>query len=209
MRHINIIFLTAVFSLATIHVTAQEEYSDIRKGNRSFKNKNFTESEIQYRKALSKNGNSFEANFNLGNSLYRQGKYKEAAEQFSKASTLASRTQDKSKLASVLHNVGNSLFEQNDYSKALEAYKASLKLNPKDNDTRYNMALANALLKAQEQNKDQKQNQNNQNQDKKQDQQNKQQPKQNQQQQQQKKPMINNTPFQDQDLEEKVMTLRT
>ena len=31
----------------------------------------------------------------------------------------------------------------------------------------------------------------------------------NQQQQQQKKPMINNTPFQDQDLEEKVMTLRT
>ena len=46
-----------------------------------------------------------------------------------------------------------------DYAKAVEAYKMSLRNNPTDNETRYNLALAQKMLKDQQQNQDQNQNQ--------------------------------------------------
>ena len=56
---------------------AQKEYKDIRSGNKAYEDGKYTEAEIEYRKGLSKNSNSFESNFNIGNALYKQGKYKE------------------------------------------------------------------------------------------------------------------------------------
>ena len=56
---------------------------------------------------------------------------------------------------------------QKDYAKAIDAYKMSLRNNPLDDETRYNLALAQKLLKDQQQ--QQNQNQNKQDQNKKQD----------------------------------------
>ena len=109
--------------------------------------------------------------FNLGNSLLMQQKAKEAMEQFESASKVE---KDKDKLAQIYHNMGVILQSSKQYPQCIEAYKESLRNNPKDDETRYNLALAQKLLKDQQQNQDQ-------NQDKK-DQQN-----QNQQQQQQNK----------------------
>ena len=53
---------------------SQKENDDVRAGNRLYKNKKYTEAEIEYRKALQKNNKSLEANYNLGNALFRQGK---------------------------------------------------------------------------------------------------------------------------------------
>ena len=56
-----------------------------------------------------------------------------------------------------------------DYGQAVEAYKMSLRNNPKDDQTRYNLALAQKLLKDQQQNQqnqDQNQDQDKENQDK-------------------------------------------
>ena len=47
-----------------------------------------------------------------------------------------------------------------DYAQSVEAYKQSLRLNPKDDETRYNLALAQKLLSDQ-QNEDQSQDQKN------------------------------------------------
>ena len=82
----------------------QKESDDIRIGNRFYKDKKYTEAEIEYRKALQKNNSSFEASFNLGNALFRQEKYKDAFEQYKKA---MSSTEDKEKIASGYHNLGN------------------------------------------------------------------------------------------------------
>ena len=70
------------------------------------------------------------------------------------------------------------------YEKAIEAYKESLRNNPNDDETRYNLALAQKMLKDQQQNQ-QNQNQDQQNQQNQQEQQQDQQQNQQDQQQQQ------------------------
>ena len=136
----------------------------IRKGNRSFKDSVYVNAEVNYRKALEVNPQSTVSMFNLGNTLAQQNKVKEAMEQYVGATKVE---KDKSNLAQIYHNMGVMLHTQKDYAKAVEAYKQSLRNNPKDNETRYNLALAQKMLKDQ-QNQDQNQDQNK---DQKQDQQ--------------------------------------
>ena len=120
--------------------------------------------EVDYRKALEINPKSTDAMFNLGNSLLMQQKAKEAMEQFESASKVE---KDKDKLAQIYHNMGVILQSSKQYPQCIEAYKESLRNNPKDDETRYNLALAQKLLKDQQQNQDQNQDKN---QDQKQDQ---------------------------------------
>ena len=166
---------------------AQKEFFDVRKGNKDYKKENFTEAEINYRKGLDKNNNSFEGHFNLGDALFKQQKYPEAAEEYQKAGALLQpkngkySASDKKKLAQAYHNLGNAFYAQQQFDKAVASYKQSLMANPKDNETRYNLVKAMEMLQEQQQ----QQNQDNQNQQQQQDQQNQQQSEDDQQQQQQ------------------------
>ena len=156
---------------------AQQESADIRSGNKYYKQEKYTEAEVEYRKGLNKNKDSFEGHFNLGDALYKQEKFDDAIEQFKIAGTQAE--DDKGKLAAVNHNIGNALLQQQKYAESIAAYKQALKNNPKDDETRYNLAYAQEMLRQQQQ---QQQNQNQDNKDNnKQDEQ-----KQNQQQEQNK-----------------------
>ena len=67
-------------------------------------------------------------------------------------------------MAKVMHNIGNCQFAQQQYDKAVAAFQESLRANPKDNDTRYNLVKAMEMLQQQQQqqqqqNKDQQQQQ--------------------------------------------------
>lgn len=141
------ILFTALLLTTTI-AFSQKEAKDVRAGNRLYEDEKFVDAEIEYRKGLDKNSKSFESSFNLGNALFKQGKYPEAAEQFLKASTLAQ--ENKKKIASAYHNIGNSFFEAKEYDKSVDAFKTSLKNNPKDDETRYNLALAQTMLQQQQ-----------------------------------------------------------
>ncbi|MFV0472159.1 MAG: tetratricopeptide repeat protein [Paludibacteraceae bacterium] len=132
-------------------VLAQNESNDILAGNRLYKKEKFTEAEIAYRKAIVKNNQSFEANYNLGNALYKQGKYDEALKQYQAALPFIKTS--KKQTAADLHNLGNTLLSQQKIQESIKAYESALKMNPSDNDTRYNLAYANALLKKQQQDK--------------------------------------------------------
>ena len=79
----------------------------------------------------------------------QQNKLQEAMEQFVAATKME---KDKGNLAQIYHNMGVIFHSGKDYAKAVEAYKESLRNNPKDNETRYNLALAQKRLKDQEQN---------------------------------------------------------
>jgi len=148
-----------VILMCTPMMMAQEEFTDVRKGNRQYKSEKYTEAEISYRKGLQKNSQSPEATYNLGNSLFKQEKYAEALEQYQKV--LPNEKISKKKLASALHNTGNALLMQQRIPESIEAFKKSLKINPNDDETRYNLALAQYLLKNQDnqnqQNKQQEQ----------------------------------------------------
>lgn len=185
---LSIVLLFIAFS--ALAQKAERDY--IRKGNRLFNDSIFVDAEVNYRKALEVNPKSTVSMFNLGNSLSQQKKAKEAMEQYVAATKIE---KDKKKLAHIYHNMGVLFQAGKDYQKAVEAYKMSLRNDPTDNETRYNLALAQKLLKDQQQNqqnqdqnkdkdkdkqqqKDQKQDQNkdNKNDQKKDDQKDQQQP---------------------------------
>ena len=146
MKKIGCVLL---MSILVFSVVAQKENDDLRAGNKLYKASKFTEAEIAYRKGLLKNSKSFEANYNLGNALFRQKKYPQALEQYNSA--LSQQPTDKKKIASALHNVGNSLMADKKYDESIKAYKAALKNNPKDDETRYNLAYAQMMFKKQQQ----------------------------------------------------------
>ena len=148
-------------SLGTFAQKAERDY--IRKGNRLFKDSVFVDAEVNYRKALEVNPKSIVSMYNLGNTLSQQQKFKDAMEQYVAATQIE---KDKAKLGQIYHNMGVLFQSGKDYQKAVEAYKMSLRNNPKDDETRYNLALAQKLLKDQQQNQqnqDQNQDQNKQN----------------------------------------------
>jgi tetratricopeptide (TPR) repeat protein len=144
---INIILL--LFLLGTGFAHAQKAERDyIRKGNRLYKDSVYVKAEVDYRKALDVNPKSTISMYNLGNALLQQKKAKEAMEQYVGATKIE---KDKSRLAHIYHNMGVIFQSAKDYAKAVEAYKQSLRNNPKDNETRYNLALAQKMLKDQQQ----------------------------------------------------------
>ena len=167
----------------------------LRSGNKLYNDSLFIKAEVDYRKALELNPKSTDAMFNLGNALLMQQKAQEAMEQYESVSKIE---KDKEKLAQIYHNMGVILQSSKQLTQCIEAYKESLRNNPKDEETRYNLALAQKLLKDQQQNQqNQQQNQDQQQQEeqkeekqdqnKDQQQQNQDQQQQNQQQEQQNK----------------------
>ena len=170
-------------------VFSQKEKKYIREGNKHFGKEEYENSEVSYRKALEKESNSFNALFNLGDALYKQEKYEDAAGEFNGVSQMNT---DKINRSKTFHNLGNSLLKANRLEESIEFYKNALRNNPDDLETKYNLAYAQDLLKQQQQqDQDQKQKDQNQDQDKEQ-QQDRQEQKQEQQdknkQQQQPKP---------------------
>jgi tetratricopeptide (TPR) repeat protein len=184
------ILVTIISLCITSLLFAQQESGDVRRGNKQYNDSNYTEAEVHYRRALDKNQQSFEGYFNLGDALFRQEKYPEALEQYTKAERCLNandklrKEELQKRLAATYHNMGNALYAQQQYDKAVGAYQQSLRNNPKDNDTRYNLVKAMHQLQQQQQNQQQQQ-QNQQQEQQQQDQQQDQQQEQQQQEQQQ------------------------
>ena len=176
------IYIISLLLLGGISVHAQQKTDRdyLRSGNKLYNDSLFIKAEVDYRKALDINPKSTDAMFNLGNALLM--------EQYESVSKVE---KDKSKLAEIYHNMGVILQSAKQYPQCIEAYKESLRNNPKDDETRYNLALAQKMLKDQQQNQqnqDQQQQQQEQKEDKQeqnQDQQEQDQKNQQQQQQQQ------------------------
>lgn len=179
MRLLTIHLLLLFIGSASL--LAQSERSHIRDGNSAYQDKKYADAEVSYKKAIEKNKEMVEGSFNLGDALYKQDRFGEAAEQYQIA---ASRANDNETKSQALHNLGNTLLKDKKIQESLAAYKEALKLNPKDTDTKHNYEYARRLLQQQQQQQQQQQKQDDKKQEKKQD---KQEQKQDQQQQQQQK----------------------
>ncbi len=153
---LTIIFLFSVSSVIYAEDTQKTENkaerTEVRRGNKEYKSNNYVGSEINYRKALDSNPSSQTATYNLGNSLYKQGKYSDAIKEYEK--TVLSETDEK-KLSEAWHNLGNSYFMEKNLAKSIDSYKNCLRINPKDEDARYNLRMAQLMLQQQQQDKQQ------------------------------------------------------
>jgi Ca-activated chloride channel family protein len=143
---------------------AQDVNSYIHKGNELYKEKKYKDAEVDYRKSVEKKKQSVAGNFNWGDALYKEKKFGDAQQHFT---DIASAAKDSKIKADAYHNLGNSLMETKKYDESINAYKKSLLSDPKDEQTRYNLAYAEEMLKKQQQQNKQNQDKNKQNQDQK------------------------------------------
>ena len=145
----------------TSTVSAQNDRSFIRQGNRLYQAHKWTAAEVQYRKAVAQNAHNPQAVYNLGCALMMQQKDSLALQQFAKSADM--QINNKTRRAKSYHNMGVIMQNHQDFAKAIECYKMALRNNPQDNETRYNLALCKHQLKNQQNQQNQNKNGNDKN----------------------------------------------
>lgn len=153
----NKVFLILLLVASFSHAQDDEEKEKIKKlqesknftwdGNKSLSEEDFVNAEAAYRKAIAKSTDNTTAPYNLGNAYYKNETYNEAFSRYKQAGEAATSKEDKHK---AYHNMGNVFMKEKQYEKAVEAYKQALRNNPTDEETRYNLALAQEMLKKQQ-----------------------------------------------------------
>ena len=189
-RVLLLFIISLTFSLFPLtSANAQTDRQYVRQGNKQFAAGDFPNAEVSYRKAVEKNPRNPQAAYNLGNALMAQKKDSAAIVQFESAAKLETNPQRKYQ---AFHNMGVICQGHKMYGEAIEAYKQALRLNPDDDETRYNLVLCKRQQKQQQQNQQNQQNQDQQKKEDKKDEkkQDQQQQKQDQQKQQQQKPQM-------------------
>lgn len=186
-KSLHIIFtVLALLCVTTLSAQKMHERGLVRKGNRLFDKERYTQSADAYQHALNHDSTSFEARYNLGNTMIRramadttayadpqssaakmsQGFISQAEGLLQAAAADSLRTADER--ADAYYNLGNSQFIQQKLQEALKSYRQSLVLRPDDMEAKYNYALTKKLLEQQQQQQQDQQN-NDQNQDQQQD----------------------------------------
>jgi Ca-activated chloride channel family protein len=149
--------LTISIMMIGLHTWGQDEIKrNLYYGNQAYNEGDFETALDYFQEAVDRSPLNYKANFNLANAYHRMNKQDEAIERYETIVNLAPSSFDKSK---VYHNIGNAKMFKQDLDGAIEAYKAALRLNPSDEETRYNLAYAQHLKREQQQ-QDQNQNQN-------------------------------------------------
>ena len=185
LRKIFLPIFLCVGLASTAQTMTEKDY--IRSGNRHYADSLFEKAEVDYRKALELNPSSTIALYNLGNALMGQiaQNPSKGGEALSQYTTAAKFETDKTRLAQIYHNIGVLMYAAQKYGESVAAYKESLRNNPTDHETRYNLAKAMHMNKQQQQDQQQQeQQQDEQQEQQQQEQQQQQQQQQNQQQQQ-------------------------
>lgn len=139
MKNILYISLLLLFSVCSFGQSVGRALSN---GNEDFEHKNYTTAEGAYRIANSKDPQKPTADYNLGNALYKQKLNSEAETAYLRSIKLATTKEEKH---SAYHNLGNAYMKAKNYKAAEEAYKNALRNNPKDDETRYNYAVAKKM----------------------------------------------------------------
>lgn len=114
----------------------------VYEGNSHFNN-SFLEAEKNYRMALSEMPSNTKGAYNLGNAYYNAELYDEALARLLEAA----RKGTKLEKHRAYHNIGNVLMQDKQCKKAVEAYKNALRNDPKDEESRYNLAIAQECAK--------------------------------------------------------------
>lgn len=154
----------------------------IKNGNSAYNEQRYSAAEAAYADALEENEASKEASFNLANSYYKQDRYDEALKEYDHYLKL--EQEDLNAMSSAWSNIGNTYLKKKANEKAeaaamqqaaqsgqpgqpqakqqqqdnlqlsMAAYKNALRLNPKDDETRENLAIVQKVIQDQEKDED-------------------------------------------------------
>lgn len=192
-------YIIALLLISLTVFKAQSTRGLVNDGVDNYEENNYSDAEVNFKKGVESDMENFESRFNLGDAIYKQGRYEEALEEFKNSISLAQTDEQKAK---IFHNLGNTFLKAQKLQESIGAYKEALKINPNDLETKYNLSYALKQMQnqqnnqqnqknqdKQDQNQDQNQDKENQNQDQEnKEQEDKQEQQQNQDQNQQQKP---------------------
>lgn len=147
-----------LFLFISVILTAQSTRGLVNDGVDEYEKNKFPEAEVNFKKGIEKDVESFESRFNLGDAIYKQGRYEEALEEFKNSMPLAVSENEK---ASIFHNIGNTFLKSKKLKESIGAYREALKINPDDMETKYNLSYALKQMQNQQKNNQNQQNKDN------------------------------------------------
>ena len=112
------------------------DFQALNNAKKAYETKNYKYASNQYKKVV----HNSEGYYNLGNSLYKEGKYNEALESYQKVVTSDTNLEFQK-----LHNMGNSYVKLNNLPKAKQMYEKALTLQD-DKQTKENLDIVNKAL---------------------------------------------------------------
>lgn len=136
------IILIFIVLRATI-VQANVFDASLWSADHKLKTQQYSIAKEEYLKLQVKEPHNPRLNYNLGVSLYRTDSYKEAIGSFARGSAEANHP---TLQEAAFYNLGNAYFKTKKYKEAITAYEKALKINPKDEDAKFNLELAKKLL---------------------------------------------------------------
>ena len=173
-------FLLVCFTFfLTYPLYAQPERKKVQEANELYKAEKYNEALNLYHDAALDNPLSPGIHYNIGNTLYKQGNYEEALLEYDKVLT----AKDADLYFRSYYNMGNTLYRMGKLPEAILSYTEALKLNPDDDESKYNLEFVRNKLKEQLRNQEQSQQQQEQQQGQEQQQEQKQEEQEQQQQQ--------------------------
>ena len=153
--HLPVLFFVAVMmgQASAVHANVLD-FMKLDEAKKAYESGSYEKSQKIYERYKNRSKNA-EVNYNIANTLYKQGRYKEAIKNYKKAVF-----DDKNMRAKKYANLGNAYVkshEKEGLQKAIKAYEESLKIH-EDKEIRENLEAVKKALKEQKQ-KQQKQKQ--------------------------------------------------
>lgn len=139
---------------------AQKENEEILKGNEAYYKGDYFLAETHYNNAINLNAKNAIAYYNKGNALFKQNKFKAAAEAFEQALQNSNNALSKPKY---FYNKGVAEAKQAKWKEAVTSFKQALKISPNDKDIQENLQKALDELKKQQPKQNPSNNNNNEN----------------------------------------------
>jgi Ca-activated chloride channel family protein len=146
----SFIFVNSVFAQAWV--------DSLEVARKAYKSGDYDKAVRYYQSAHKQAPKDVDLSDEIAQSTYRARDFKNAQKAYEQSANDKKSPEER---ARVNHNLGNARMKQKDYDGAISAYKESLRNNPNDPETKYNLSEAIRQKKQQDQkqNQDQKDNQ--------------------------------------------------
>lgn len=170
MKRILFILLFISFALSLSAQSPKKERKAVREGNKAYKEQRYETAEELYKSAEEQNASSKEAPYNLANTYYKQQRWDEALKEYQHYLTVENEASEK--MSAAWGNTGNTFLKKKASEKgqppvapqqgqgqqqqpdnlqlSMEAYKNALRLNPADDEARYNLAVVQKMIQDQQ-----------------------------------------------------------